>query len=542
MIIDIRSQPDGHRFEADVCFIGGGAASIAAAMRLRDTPLRVLVLESGGRKPDAASTDLAAGTGSGIPYFALDDSRVRMLGGSTYRWGARSSPMKPIDFARRDWAPNSGWPFGPEELAPFHDAVHQLIGLRQPFDYGEGVFELLKTPRERFDPDKLGYAAFQFGKNLIFGETFGAELEASPTTTVYLNATVTSVSLSPDGRRVREATIKTLNGKRFSAQARAFVLACGGIENARLLLNWTMREASGLGNASGHVGRYFMEHPTLTAGVVRSPDWRRLCDLFSPGLVDGRFIETGLAPSDSFQRDKRILNAVGRIRPIVTADATQALREILWNARHRKIPLSLQWYKNEWLRERVGAIAADPLSIPFNVLRHMRGLPKRFKADSVVLELRTEQAPNPESRVTLSDALDPLGLRRAHLHWAMTALDKRTMRVMTETIDSELRRLGLGSIDPHAWTKTDDLVWSDDIVGGHHHMGTTRMADDPRDGVVDRHLKAHGFDNFYVAGSSVFPTASFVNPTFTILCLALRLADRLKSDLTAPSRAAVVNP
>lgn len=531
MITDIRQLPDGAAIAADICIIGGGAAAIAMATRLAGGALKVAIFESAGRAPAPATTALAAGETSGIPYFALDDSRVRAFGGSTYRWGARSAPLKRIDYERRDWAPMSGWPFSGEELSPYDAAAHDLIGLRRPFAYDGEAFAELKIDMPPVDRAVFDFAAFQFGKTLIFGEAYAPALASAPNIEVYLHATVCDVALSPDGARIESARVKTLDGKEFSATARIFVLAGGGIENPRLLLNWNARFPKGLCNENDLVGRHFMEHPTFTAGTVQAQDWQSLCDIFSPGLVGGRFVETGLAPSAAFQRDRRILNAVARVRPVVSADATQALREIIWNAMHRKIPLNLGWYRNEWLRERIGAIARDPFSIPLNIVRHLQGKPKRFKADGVILEIRTEQAPNPESRVKLADAKDPLGLRRAHLHWAMTPADKRTMRVVAEAADGELRRLGLGSIKFGDWLADEGLTWSDDMVGGHHHMGTTRMSDSPADGVVDRNCKAHSLDNLYIAGSSVFPTAGFVNPTYTILCLALRLADHLKGRL-----------
>ncbi|MFZ5616957.1 MAG: FAD-dependent oxidoreductase [Pseudomonadota bacterium] len=533
MINDIRKEPDGKIFECDLCLIGGGAAAAAMALRLSGSPMKIVILESGGRTPSPETAALSAGETSGVPYFALADSRVRMLGGSTYRWGARSAPMKPIDFEQRDWVEMSGWPIGLDAIEPYFEAVHDLIGLKRPFAYDAGVFSLLGAKAPDFDRRLVEFTAFQFGKNLVFGDAFAKDLEAAQNVDIYLNANVTDVALSEDRKQVVSASVKTLDGKSFTAKARIFVLACGGVDNPRMLLNWKNISPAGLCNEGGLVGRCFMEHPTLTAGVVQSDDWQSLCDVFSPGLADGRFVETGLAPSPAFQREKKILNAVARVRPIVGEDATQALREIIWNARHRKIPLSLQWYKNEWLKERVDAILRDPFSIPLNILRHVQGKPKRFKAESVVLELRTEQAPNPESRITLSKDKDPFGLSRAHLHWAMTPLDKRTMRTLAAAVDSELRRLGLGRLEPHPWLETDDLVWSDDIVGGHHHMGTTRMSDDPGEGVVDRNCKAHALDNLYIAGSSVFSTASFVNPTFTLLSLAMRLADHLKAQLSA---------
>jgi len=531
MLTDIRTLTDSAVLDADLCIIGGGAAGVAMALRLRSAPLKIMLLESAGLSPDSATRALSAGETSGIPYFPLEDSRVRMLGGSTYRWGARSAPMTPIDFEARDWAPMSGWPIGPDALLPYHDAVHDLVGLKRDFPYDAGVFALVGARPPAIDGRRLAIAAFQFGKTLVFGEAFAADIKAAPNINAYLHANVTDVALSADRRRIETASIRTLDGKTFTARARIFVLACGGIDNPRLLLNWAERGGAAPLNANGLVGRTFMEHPTMTAGVVRAADWQALCDMFSPGLVGGRYVETGFAPSASLQREAKILNAVARIRPILSEDATQALREIIWNARHRRIPLSLKWYKNEWLNARIDAILKDPFSIPLNLLRHAQGKPKRFKADSVVLELRTEQAPNPDSRVTLADAVDPFGMRRARLNWAMTPLDKRTMRVMADVVDGELRRLGLGALQPAAWLKSDDLVWADDLVGGHHHMGTTRMAASPSDGVVDANCKAHGLDNLYVAGGSVFPTASFVNPTFTILCLALRLADHVKARL-----------
>lgn len=524
MLSDIRTEPDGRCIETDLCIIGGGAAAIAMALRLDGAPLSVAIFESGGKTPGTAAP-LASGSTSGLSYFNLDESRIRTLGGSTWRWGARSAPMTPIDHQKRDWVPLSGWPIGLDDLRPYRDDVHDLVGLSGAFPYDGQIHAEFGAAPPAFDASLLSFASFQFGRNLLFGASYEKELAASKNVAVYLNANATNVRLSAGGARLEEAEIRTLDGKRFTARARAFVLACGGIENARLLLNW------GLCNASGLVGRAFMEHPTVTAGIVHAKDSQALCDAFSPGLKNGRLVETGLVPSPAFQRDARILNAVARVRPVVGEDATHALREILWNLRHRKIPLDLAWYRNEWLRQRMGAIGRDPLSIPLNLLRHLQGKPKRFRAKSLVLEIRTEQAPNLESRVTLSEDEDPLGLRRAHLHWAMTALDKKTMRVMAETVGAEFERLGLGRLELQDWLKTDDPVFPADMVGGHHHMGTTRMSEDPGEGVVDADCKAHALENFYVAGSSVFPTASFVNPTFTILCLALRLGDHLRAKL-----------
>jgi choline dehydrogenase-like flavoprotein len=68
-----------------------------------------------------------------------------------------------------------------------------------------------------------------------------------------------------------------------------------------------------------------------------------------------------------------------------------------------------------------------------------------------------------------------------------------------------------------------------DLGNEHHHMGTTRMHDDPHNGVVNRDCQVHGISNLFIAGSSVFPSYACDDPTMTIVTLALRLADHLKS-------------
>ena len=147
------------------------------------------------------------------------------------------------------------------------------------------------------------------------------------------------------------------------------------------------------------------------------------------------------------------------------------------------------------------------------------------------LEVRIEQEPNADSRISLGDAMDPLGQRCAHLCWTLSERDRSTVDVAAQTFAGEIQRLGLGELRVAPWLSTRDPGWPDDMVGGHHHMGTTRMADSATTGIVDRDCRTHAVDNLYVAGSSVFASSSYVNPTPTLLALAVRLADHLASKL-----------
>jgi choline dehydrogenase-like flavoprotein len=241
-------------------------------------------------------------------------------------------------------------------------------------------------------------------------------------------------------------------------------------------------------------------------------------------------VEVGLGLSPQIQETRRCLNAVARASPVLARDSTQAMREVLWFLKHRRVHQEVSMFHDvAWFKDRFGDIARDPLGIVANLFRHAAGRPKRFRVDSLLLQIRTEQAPNPNSRVTLSGVTDALGQQRAHLHWELTRHDKLTMQIAAEAFDSELRRLGLGELRLAPWLASDELVWPPDMVGGHHHMGTTRMSDDPRTGVVNADCRTHAVDNLFVAGSSVFPTAGYANPTMTLLALAIRLADHLRS-------------
>jgi choline dehydrogenase-like flavoprotein len=146
--------------------------------------------------------------------------------------------------------------------------------------------------------------------------------------------------------------------------------------------------------------------------------------------------------------------------------------------------------------------------------------------DHVKLSTRIDPVPNPDSRITLGSDRDPLGLPKIVFHWQLSPLDKQSVRRTLEILGAELGRAGLGRLQ--ITLDDDDTTWPKDTRGGWHHMGTTRMSDDPKRGVVDRNLKVHSISNLFIAGSSVFPTAGSGTPTMMLVSLALRLADHIK--------------
>jgi len=121
---------------------------------------------------------------------------------------------------------------------------------------------------------------------------------------------------------------------------------------------------------------------------------------------------------------------------------------------------------------------------------------------------------------------------RVRVDWRLNPEDRRGLDRLRAVLHAVVRDRGLGTLvdDP----SNDETGWPTSMVGGKHHMGTTRMHVDPKQGVVDPACRVHGLANLYVAGSSVFPTSGYANPTLTIVALALRLADHLKARLPSP--------
>jgi len=146
---------------------------------------------------------------------------------------------------------------------------------------------------------------------------------------------------------------------------------------------------------------------------------------------------------------------------------------------------------------------------------------------------RAEQAPNPASRVLLGDERDALGCRRANLDWQLSELDKRSVLELARAVGREFHRLNLGQLQTSPWLEDGTVAWPVDPtvgnhpIGGYHHMGTTRMSDTPSSGVVDSNCTVHGYGNLHIAGSSVFTTGGWANPTLTLLALTHRLADHI---------------
>lgn len=545
MIVDYMSVTHPQDVETDLCVIGAGAAGIAIARSFIGTSVRVCLLESGGHATEQRSQALYEGSSQGDVPFDPGTSRVRVFGGSCNLWGGGCIPLSRQDMDARDWVPHSGWPITYAELEPYYARAKSYCRL-DPLDFDDGTFTApTPHPPLRFDADKLVNQIFAHS-SILFGEAYRDELEKAPNITVMLHANVLELLPTPDGARVREARIGSLDGRRGTVRARHYVLACGGIENARLLLLSDSVTPQGLGNQHDVVGRYFMDHPSGKLGTLTSDAPHRITRPYerrrSKGIVPS-FPEIGL--SHHAQRRHRLLN--GRVHPFGVEGplprGIRALRELRLALR-RSVPdesALLEARLSEALRNAPATEAvAMPESIGLTALRLGLGIGDIAKAflhkltdrptvtsNHVELVGYFEQAPNPDSRIVLGRQTDALGQRTVCVDWRLTPLDRHTYSAAANLFGSEIARTSGAHFQLEPWL-ADDSADAPKVHGTAHHLGTTRMSDDPRRGVVNRDCKVHGIDNLHVAGSSVFPTGGWAFPTFTIVALSLRLADELR--------------
>ncbi len=290
---------------------------------------------------------------------------------------------------------------------------------------------------------------------------------------------------------------------------------------------------TGIGNAYDLVGRYFMEHPHARGGrIVGSADWRWL-SAFAKRRVNGVEVSPAITPAVSLQRREGLLNSALTIavRQPETGKHPLVKRAYL-HVKHRSAPNRRG--RALWRATKRLARSYTGLTGPLHPW-----LMRQFGGRELAIVLRAEQAPNPDSRVTLSEERDAIGMPRVALDWRLSGIDIDSVDGLVSALDRESRRLGLGSVEPAGWLREPDRKWvSDELVsahpiGGFHHMGTTRMAADPRRGVTDGWGRVHGVANLHIAGSSLFPTGGWANPTLTILALAMRTADGIAKELSA---------
>lgn len=533
MIRNARTLEEGQLLQCDICIAGAGAAGITLARELSRTKLNVVVLESGGLDFDEEIQSLYQAQFNNKNYNDPETSRLRYFGGSTNHWSGSCGPLDAIDFEVRSWLPHSGWPFTRAELDGYYEQAHIYCQL------GEYNYDLAYWAKQRghpalpLDPAIAVTGLAQSSPPTRFGEHYRTEIGGSDNVHVYLHANLIEINLHPDGAQVETVLVGQLDGKRFQVKAKLFVLALGGIENARMLLNSDKVHPTGIGNQFDLVGRYFMDHPVVSAATFFLADPETDLGLYRSGRSSPDASATGstaygyLKLSDSAVRQQGLNNVRAPIIPISRFKASEGVEafHLLGNAlKAGEIPDELGRHIGNIVRD-IDMVIEGISRRTFNTQLFDSANDMNFFFSDVMIE----QRPEPSNRVSLARERDRLGLRKAIIDWKLGRDDKENLRRCMELIATGFGSAGLGRvrIEPEQSSR----VFGELMSYGDHHMGTTRAHTDPRHGVVDGNLKVHNVENLYIAGSSVFPTGGHVPPTLTIVALAIRMADHIRLKL-----------
>src|SRR5262245_5193985 len=398
MIIDGRQMSELTDISGSIAIIGAGAAGITLAIELADHFKDVLVLESGTTVYEEETQDLNCGKVLGHTQPDLRTSRLRFLGGTTNHWYGRCAPLDPIDFERLPDRPYSGWPFGFTTLVPFYNRAYrycQIDTLKQ------GIPNVYTTMRKLFQGSELQLTEFRYSPPTLFGEEYRSMLDSSDRIKVYLIANFTNIGANEAKRAIQFLAVRSLNGRMLTVTAKAFVLCCGGIENARILLNCTSDFATGLGNQHNLVGRFFMDHLLATAGFIVPQ-----IEIYDLGPFDlhNSSLHALMNSAETVQQSGRrgcclfmepiydILKDVETVPP-----SYQAIRQIV------------QYAKRGSLTPDFGKLGCAALEEPQAIARalyHRLSLRATGAVQSIRVSVQGEQSPNPASRVTLSDDID----------------------------------------------------------------------------------------------------------------------------------------
>ena len=501
--VDARELPDGSLIEGDICIVGAGAAGIALAMEWIGSPHRVILLEGGGFEIEPEMQALYQGEIVGEPYYPLDVARIHAFGGTTGHWAGYCSDFDPIDFEERDWVPHSGWPITRADLDPYYERAHPILELG-PYRYDPAFWESRDpdVARMQADEDVVRTKIWQFSPPTRFGTRYRDVILGAPNVHLYTYANVVEVEANEAVSAVTGLRVRTIDGKQHRVQARHYVLACGAIQNARLLLASRRQAPAGLGNDHDLVGRYFMEHFEMPSAhlILHEPQPMKMYTMdFTETWARGELALTRRA-----QQKERLLNATASL---MAGEVSGEIKSTFQNV------------TPEFLEK-------------FRIRRFERGerAPTPSPERTFAMLTRQEQSPNPQSRVLLDDELDAMGMPRIKLNWQTEPIDRRSMRGFYDVLAREVARQGIGEIRIMDWLlEPVESDWPSFLSGAWHHMGTLRMHEDPRRGVVDADGKMHGLANLFVAGSAVFPTSGSANPTLTLVALSLRLSDHLKA-------------
>ena len=517
MLIDLDQEAAGGSYRSEVCVLGAGIAGLVLASRLAGRGFKVHLLEAGGLELEERSQRLYEAEMAGDRHAGASEGRFRVFGGSSTRWVGQLLPYTEDIFSPGAGMPSHGWPIGAEAIERYYPEVLGIMGA-DGLPFGAELLEALGRPAVGFgDGVRLRFSKWApFGRRNL-ANSLGRECLGHANVSVFTHANAMAVEEAGgpvEARgRVEAVTVKNYAGAGFTFRAEQFVVCLGTIESARLLLASPGRDGGGVGNGFDQVGRYFHDHVGMRVAEFAGAARARVLDRLGPFYVEQTLHTCKLEASGALREREGLPAAMAHVVIEEPEDSgVAAVRNLLGSVQRGNF------------REAVGSNLGPMLRGVGDVVRlawdsrvrRRRAVSARAR---VSLKIDLEQVARAEDRIRLGDARDALGQRKAVVDWRIG--ERAAVKAYARVVKAELEAVGMGGL---AWALDGDGGAMEDTF---HPMGGLRMGDDARSSVVDRELRVHGVENLYVASCAVFPAGGSSNPTFTMMALTLRLADRL---------------
>jgi choline dehydrogenase-like flavoprotein len=536
--------------KTDVCIVGAGPAGLTIARVLAAAGIRVVLLEGGDGEGAQLRQDVRASGDDLYPSSNIGGTRAAMLGGTAGLWsylmsnedrnpqngprGARYAPLNPIDFEQRPEIANSGWPLSRADLDPWYAKAQQISGLGA-YSYDADHWSTPDRRSLRLDPELIETQMYQLGSSTAWTVDAVRALREQPNVQILTDANVVRLEADSTGSQVTAVHYRHPGGANGLIQARTTVLAAGGVDNSRLLLMSDHEVRGGLGNQHDQVGRYWMEHPQVRAGMLVAPP--------NTGLADKlRLYDAWWAGDDKVMGKLSVAPEAMRREGLLSTSTLLVARDDVFAGPAFQAYTAVRSPSGRAAalaeRAKLGAKAAlgirDLLAaravIDGQPGPDLSGWASRANASAIrVFEIIhvSEQSPEPDNRIMLTGELDGHGRRIPILNWQWSQEDRRRVTRSRDLHAEAFAKAGLGEVIQGDWDSGQPRM----VGGCHHHLGGTRMSSDPATGVVDVNSKVHGMTNLFAAGSSVFPSGGSVSPTLTVVALSVRLAEHLRDTL-----------
>jgi hypothetical protein len=516
MITDFLKLKHNENLAADICVVGAGAAGMAIAEFFLSENKKVLVVESGNFKFNQDIQNYYKVENVGLKFNGAMGGRFRTMGGSTTRWGGQALPLTQLDFKQKDWIKNTGWPIRKEDLDTYYKKALKFLNV-DDLDFDDQIFQKLKIKPLDFN-STFHYHVSKWSPNPDLRNVYKKQFEESQNLEILLNANLLNIKLNDEKNYIDLIVVCDMN-KQINITAKFYILCCGGIENARIMLHNSIAPGC-------PVGKYLQDHPSIEIGKLITGSKQRVQKYFNIHYWKKWEYSIRLSFTDEFQEREKCSNASASIMftPLPTSFIGQL--NLLKRSISEKKPIQII--------KSIFGVAVKSYEIVIIAYYYIFDR-FQYKPDAAFpIKISFEQEPSENSWVKLSDKdRDALGIPLSKINWDITEATWTTTFKIAEELTKELKRHNLGEVELYPEITRGNPDWKKLFGDVNHHIGTTKMGDDPLKSVVDSDCKVWGLDNMYIASSSVFPTGGHSNPTLTLIALSYRLAEHLNKNLNS---------